>query len=129
MWLITFFDSCRLWLWLWGMVAFEMQFLLLSLYGTGWLRTVRYGLRHTVKTQTYAEQHESEDDGQKELGVPGGKTLDTGGSFVKVQGMGETLSCRYIPLVSLLVIRVILIRNLLPEQNFLESHNVYLLIV
>ena len=69
----------------WGMMTLEMQFLLLSLDGTGWLRTVRYGLRHTVKAQTYTEQHESEDDGQKELGVPGGKTLDTGCSFPRTE--------------------------------------------
>lgn len=70
MWLITFFDSCRLWLWLWGMVAFEMQFLLLPLHGTGGAWPIGDRLFHTVQAETDAEQYEGENEGEEKLGVP-----------------------------------------------------------
>ena len=48
--------------------------------------------------------------------------LHTRRALVEVQCLGKVLSCRHILLVTLLVLRVVLIRNFLPEQNFLESH-------
>ena len=65
MWLIVFFDGCRLCLALWGMVTVEMQFLLLPLHGTGRSWTVSDRLFHAVQAETDAEQHEGEYEGKE----------------------------------------------------------------
>ena len=70
MWLVTFFDGCRLCHPLRGMVAFEMQFLLLPLHGTGGTWPIGDRLFHTVQAETDAEQYEGENEGEEELGVP-----------------------------------------------------------
>ena len=70
MWLIVFFDGCRLCLGLRGMVAVEMQFLLLPLHGTGGSWTVSDRLFHAVQAETDAEQYEGENEGEEKLGVP-----------------------------------------------------------
>ena len=69
MWLVTFVDVCRLCLRLWGMVAFEMQFLLLSFHGTGRSRSISDCLFHAVQAETDAEQYEGENEGEKKLGM------------------------------------------------------------
>ena len=70
MWLVVFFDGSRLCLGLRGMVAVEMQFLLLPLHGTGWSWTVSDRLFHAVQAETDTEQHEGEHEGKEQLGVP-----------------------------------------------------------
>jgi len=70
MWLVTFVDVCRLCLRLWGMVAFEMQFLLLPLHGTGGTWPIGDRLFHAVQAETDAEQYEGENEGEEKLGVP-----------------------------------------------------------
>ena len=114
MWVIIYVVFIILWL-LWRMVTLEMQLLLLPLDSTGGLRTVLYRLRHAVQAKAHAEQHKGEDEGKKQLGVPGGEPLHTGGTFVEFQGLGEGLACRHIFLVPLLVLRVILIGDFLPK--------------
>ena len=128
MWVIIYVVFIILWL-LWRMVTLEMQLLLLPLDSTGGLRTVLYRLRHAVQAKAHAEQHKGEDEGKKQLGVPGGKPLHTGGTLIEFQGLGEGLARRHIFLVPLFVLRVILIGNFLPEQYFLKFHIVVCLIV
>ena len=122
MWVIIYVVFIILWL-LWRMVTLEMQLLLPP------PRTVLHRLRHAVQAKTHAEQHKGEDEGKKQFGVPGGKPLHTGGTLIEFQGLGEGLARRHIFLVPLLVLRVILIGDFLPEQYFLKFHIVVRLIV
>ena len=52
------------------MVAFEMQFLLLPLHGTGGAWPIGDRLFHAVQAETDAEQYEGENEGKEKLGVP-----------------------------------------------------------
>ena len=104
------------------MMALEMQLLLLTFHSTRRIATVADSIGHPIEVQTDAEQYKAKDDAQEQLGIGGGKALHLGRSLVQTQCPRKTLAGIDAFLMLLLVVRVILVRHLFPEDYLLDFH-------
>ena len=106
--------------------------MLLVLYGSDLLllgSLVMAYPHHLDDVEAEAQCDETEDKGKEQLLVAVGKGLHIGGKPVKTGGLGELAPCRDFFFIAFLVLGVILVRHLVPENHFLPSHIYDVLIV